>query len=401
MEISILFKGKRIKLKKKDLEMKVLNLKKKKIDSISNLAGFEEFSDLEALILDNNRLTEIEMILNLTNLKYLSLKKNRIHNIKSLEGLPNLIELDLTGNEIINISGLEHLPNLQVLRLGNNKILEINNLEYLHNLEVLILENNHITEIKNLEKLNNLTCLNLNDNEITEVKNLDDLRVLRRIYLKKNLIIKIFPIHLQNLDEFDISWNPFYFYLKTRFEDINPRIIVEYSIDPEGLERRLMVGIRNIHVPINASHLTSILPSNDNILYSTLCKARTILTGGGGVGVPRTTYRSDWVAHVLITESGIGLTKPRGRGGIEQLFFKWKDISDVKARQLEGDTAVSLLPRVSTYLLRLTYIEDFESYQAFKNRLHYFPELCVALWKWSKRNAGYWPENPKRFWDHW
>ena len=361
--------------------MNILNLKKKKIDFISNFEGFEENPELEGIILDNNRLTEIEMIPNLINLKYLSLKNNRIHNVKSLEGLQNLIELDLTGNEITNISGLENLPNLQILRLGNNKIVQINNLEYLNNLEVLILDNNQIREIKNLESLINLAYLNLNDNDITEVKNLDDLQNLRRIYLRNNWITKLFPIHLQNIDMFDIYGNPLYVYLKTRFEKIDVKIIVEYSLDPEGLQKRLMVGMRNIHVPINVSDLTNVLPSNDNILYSTFCKVRSVLSS------PTTKYVSEWISHVLITESGIAFTKPTRFSIDEFKFFKWGYIWSVKAFPSAGISAVEISPRFTSHLLRLTHIKDFESYQAFQNRLQYFPELCVSLHKWSGKEV--------------
>jgi len=391
-KISIVFKGKKFKLKKKtvniklqDTEMNILDLTKKKIDFISNFEGFGEIPELEGIILDNNRLTEIEMTPNLNNLKYLSLKNNRIHNVKSLEGLQNLIELDLTGNEITYISGLENLPNLQILRLGNNKIVQINNLEYLHNLEVLILDNNQIREIKNLESLINLSYLNLNDNDITEVKNLDDLQNLRRIYLRNNWITKLFPIHLQNIDMFDIYGNPLCVYLKTRFEKIDLKIIIEYSLDPEGLEKRLMVGMRNIHVPINVSGLTSVLPSNDNILYSTFCKVRSVFSYQPNMYLRGTKYVSEWISHVLITESGIAFTIPSKKKPLELKFFKWGDIVAVKHPPNVGISAVRILPKVVFYTFMLTHFKELESIQTFQNRLHYFPELCVSLHKWSRR----------------
>jgi len=384
-KISIVFKGKKFKLKKKtvnlkfkDTEMKVLDLKKKKIDLLSNLEGFDEIPDIEALILDNNRLSEIDMAQNLNNLKFLSFKNNNIRDIKSLKGLRNLIELDLTGNEITNISGLENLPNLQLLRLGNNKIVQINNLEHLHNLEVLILDHNLITEIENLESLTNLSFLNLNDNDIKEVKNLDGLQNLRRIYLRNNWITKLLPIHLQNIEMVDIYGNPLYIYMKTRFEKIDTKIIVEYSLDPEGLENRLMVGMRNIHVPINISDLTSALIGSDNILYSTFCKVRSVSTG------TTKRYISEWTAHVLITETGIAFTKPQRRLPPELKFYRWSDFWRVRSLPSAGTSAVEIVSGVTSYLLKLAHIKELESYQAFQNRLQYFPELCVSLKKWSE-----------------
>jgi len=375
--MSINFKGKKFEVKQeivhvrfKDVEMKTLNLRKKKIDSISNLIGLENLLDLEALILDNNRITEIEKIPDLKNLKYLSLKYNNIHDIKIMGVLPQLIELNLAGNELDKVPGLGPLPSLTILYLANNKISEINNLETMQNLEFLFLDNNLITEIKNLESLKRLTSLSLPNNQITEVKNLNELHVLRYLFLQNNRITRIFPIHLKYLDVIDILGNPFHTYLKSRFSNLTPQKIIEYSIDSEGLEKRLMVGGSNIYVPIDSSNILKYIPENEIILYSTQCNVKEILVNA----------KSYWKAHLIITESGIAITVPLGRGSVGGKFFEWNDIWEIKSK---GNSVVLLRNprRFDSLTLTLSHNIDFESNKSFSNRIKSFPAFCILQWE--------------------
>ena len=345
--------------------MKTINLQKKKIDSISNIIGIENVSDLEALILDNNRITEIEKVSNLKNLKYLSLKNNNIHEIKSLEGLPNLIELNLAGNEITNIAGLEQLPNLKVLYVANNKITEISNLEHLQHLEFLSLDDNQITEIKNLENLKSLTSLSLSGNQITEVKNLNELRHLKYLFLTNNRISRIFPTNLQYLEVFDILGNPLHTYLETRFSNLTPQKIFEYS---EGLEKRLMVGESYMYVPADYSNILRYIPENEVILYSTLCNVKEILTGG----------KSYWKAHLIITETGIAVSVPLGRGSSGGKFFEWNEIWEIKSK---GNSVVLKLNPSRFSSLTLTLYHDMAFGSNFSNRVKTFKAFCILQWE--------------------
>lgn len=354
--MSINFKGKKFKVKEKivnisyqNIKIKILNLQKKKIDSFSNLIGIENLPDLEALYLDDNQLSEIQMIPNLKNLKLLSLKNNKIHEIKNLEGFPNL----------------------KVLHLTSNKITEINNLECLQNLEFLYLNNNQITEIKNLENLKHLFLLNLNTNQITEVKNLDKVRSLRKLYLKDNQITRIFPIHL-HLEEINIYGNPFHTYLKSRFADLSVQKIIEYSIDPEGLEKRLKVGMSNIHVPLDYSSLTEIISHNEDILYSSLCN----------VTEKRINGKSYWKSHILITESGLAITVPQGGGSVGGKYFKWSDIREVRSKKNDGSVLLMRGPDdINALIITMSRDIDFESRESFSNRLNSFPDFCISLWE--------------------
>ncbi len=160
-------------------------------NQITEIKGLNALSELSFLELSNNRIAEIKGLDTLPNLNILKLSDNRITEIKGLDDLPTLTKLELSNNLITEIKGLDTLPNLEELKLSNNQITEIKGLDALPNLETLVLAGNRITGIKGLESLSKLRELNLAENQITEIMGLDTLFNLRRLNLKNNLIREI------------------------------------------------------------------------------------------------------------------------------------------------------------------------------------------------------------------
>ncbi len=169
--------------------------------------NLEELTDLIALILSENNITEIPKELgSLTNLRHLSLDHNQITEIpKELGSLTNLTYLSLDHNQITEIpEELGSLTNLSHLSLAHNQITEIpKELGSLTNLELLCLNHNQITEIpKELKSLTNLTVLYLIFNQITEIpKELGSLTNLTGLWLNHNQITEIEPSlkHMKNI----------------------------------------------------------------------------------------------------------------------------------------------------------------------------------------------------------
>lgn len=138
------YKGKKFKIKNVKGSGLHLDLRKKKIEDISQISGLDEFSDLVSLNLDENQITEITGLSNLRNLHFLSLSDNKIAEIKGLENLINLKNLDLGRNQISEIKGLENQTNLEQLNLTYNEISELKGLENLTNLNLVRLFHNPV-----------------------------------------------------------------------------------------------------------------------------------------------------------------------------------------------------------------------------------------------------------------
>lgn len=152
--MSVRYKGKEFRVKKNKL-----NLKGKNIESIYQIEGLSELTNLEVLNLAKNNIIEIQGLETLKNLKTLSLTNNRIETIKGLQNLTNLEELWLDKNKILIIDGLDMLKNLRRLSLRQNLIEEIEGLDNLTNLTYLSIDSNPFHEIKGLGALANLTTL--------------------------------------------------------------------------------------------------------------------------------------------------------------------------------------------------------------------------------------------------
>ncbi len=191
-----------VKGKKYFAEDGVLDLSNRRITDIKEIKGLEHLTNLQTLILSNNRIREIKGLENLNNLKELNLENNWIIEITGLENLINLQELYLADNEIEMIEGMENVKNLKILSLSTNKIKVIEGLEHLINLQELYLngpdywsaevgKGNFITEIKGLENLAYLQRLDLGENQIKDIKGLEHLTNLKELNLYGNQIQKI------------------------------------------------------------------------------------------------------------------------------------------------------------------------------------------------------------------
>jgi glucan-binding YG repeat protein len=98
-------------------DMISLNVIYAKSQSISNITGLENATNLEDLTLWDNYVSDISPLTNLTNLTYLDLDNNNITDLSPLYGKQYLHTLFLTSNPISDISVLLSLPNLQYVNL--------------------------------------------------------------------------------------------------------------------------------------------------------------------------------------------------------------------------------------------------------------------------------------------
>ena len=204
LEALILFNNKITKIKNLNnlTRLKLLDISN---NYISKINGLENLILLQQLHISFNRLTEIKGLENLTRLKILDLIANSITELKGLKNLILLQELYLNFNLITEIKGLERNTQLIRLHLGFTKITQIKNLENNTQLIYLYLDANEIIEIKGLNNLNQLIYLHLNCNQISEIKGLENNTQLQELYLNNNKITQI-PLMitlLQRLEIFD------------------------------------------------------------------------------------------------------------------------------------------------------------------------------------------------------
>lgn len=124
------------------------------------------------LDLHSNKITKIENINHLSELRVLNLANNLITTVENLNGLISLTELNLRRNLIEQVNGLSHCPRLQRIFLSNNRIEKFDNIGSLKDaqqLSELALDGNPIFHHKGYFEFCITTCPNLKHLDLRKI----------------------------------------------------------------------------------------------------------------------------------------------------------------------------------------------------------------------------------------
>jgi protein phosphatase 1 regulatory subunit 7 len=100
----------------------------------------------------------------------------------------NLIELDLYDNKLTKIENIGHLINLKTLDVSFNGIKVMEGFEGLTSLTRLYLVSNRFRVIQNLNPLVNLEVLDIGDNKIKTFDGIQDVSQIKELYLASNKV---------------------------------------------------------------------------------------------------------------------------------------------------------------------------------------------------------------------
>jgi Leucine-rich repeat (LRR) protein len=186
-------------------------------DSIKNITGIENFTNLEILHLNNNSISvsSLEKIKQLINLKELYLKNNGLESLPDLQVLTKLNKIDASGNGLRDLSGVYKVTNLKELYLSSNAITMTglsDYLYYLHNIETLDLSGNSISgDLARARFPFSLKNLNLSENpSINKIETLTNLSNLESLSLNNDFNIEDLQIigstYYDELNEVDVPY---------------------------------------------------------------------------------------------------------------------------------------------------------------------------------------------------
>lgn len=147
---------------------------------MKSIKGLEYAKNLKKLKLNENEISDISPLKNLTKLEYLEIQRNRIVDINPLKNLTNLTFLKLYNNLIEDITPLSNLTNLTGLDLHYNVTVEGN--------ESHKIISKGITDISALKNLKNLTFLDLSANRIEDVSILKDFDKIEHLDFSGNRV---------------------------------------------------------------------------------------------------------------------------------------------------------------------------------------------------------------------
>ena len=152
--------------------------------SISSLADFANFRNLEYLIVHKNNLQDLAGLSSLEKLVWLHIQDCAVQNIEGLAGLQHVDYLNLAVNQITDISPLGNLSQLQHLILSYNQINSLDGIATLTDLGQLRFSYNPIINnfdaIKDMEKL---ATLHFDGTKIDDISALADISTLQGLHI--------------------------------------------------------------------------------------------------------------------------------------------------------------------------------------------------------------------------
>ena len=187
---------------------------------IESITGLEYATNLERLILEANRITDLRPLANLIALQTLRLGHNYIVDISPLANLTRLTDLNLVDNQIVDVSPLTSLTQLTDLALANNAIrdfrplfglnlqsvdIDIHKLQELASSEIEITDPNLERAIRETlglpshlpiteQEMLRLTSFAAEVAQVEYLTGLEYARNLKRLYLRNNPIKDLTPI---------------------------------------------------------------------------------------------------------------------------------------------------------------------------------------------------------------
>jgi len=144
-----------------NVDMLTLNQLTANFAGIVDLTGLEWASNLTALSLAGNSITNLSKIQNLPSLRSLTLGSNPLSDFSQIATMTNLLELSLVGDSVSNVTFVNNLVGLSLLNLNNNLITDLSPISSLTNLSYLFLGRNLFTNISPLVNLTHLTDLDV------------------------------------------------------------------------------------------------------------------------------------------------------------------------------------------------------------------------------------------------
>lgn len=146
-----------------------------------------------------------------STVEVLQLNSQKISSLNGIEALPNLRKASFIGNVIMEITSVHLCKNLEELSLEDNLLTKIQNLHTLTNLKKLDLGRNFIKKVEGLQNLDCLTQLSLEDNLIDSMAGIEVLNSIMELYIGNNKLENLKEItllkDLPKLIILDISGN--------------------------------------------------------------------------------------------------------------------------------------------------------------------------------------------------
>ena len=149
------------------------------------IKGEKYSTDLTFLDLSGKDLNDwdIQDLKYMTKLERIELSNNNLGDISILQAIPSLVEIDADNNSISNISFLSELSNIKIVVMNNNRISDISVFENIPAIQKIWLNDNFITDISPIANCTNLTEIGFDNCQINDISVLNRMVRLQQLSL--------------------------------------------------------------------------------------------------------------------------------------------------------------------------------------------------------------------------
>ena len=248
------------------------------IDNIKNLSVLREFSAasntikdisplrnmnlLRSLNLSNNMISDITVLSDMTALKTLNISNNLISDISPLSYLTMLTELDISTNSIKQLNAISRLPNIEILTISNNPIQYLSPLEEYSSLKTLKIDGTSVTTLGALSDLGNIETLDCSRTSISDYSSLAKMNVKTLILSQSNLSDVSVIATANSVKMLDVSLNS--------ISDISP-IVNMTNLNILNVSNNPILNISVLQLCTTLESITCAgvpITSNEEILFS-------------------------------------------------------------------------------------------------------------------------------------
>ena len=155
---------------------------------ISDLTGLEFAKNLSGLYIDNNEITSLEPLANLTTLRQLTISSNPISDISTLSTLPTLHWLELNFTDVSSLEPLRSNTALTWLQVAYTSITTLEPLSEVTSLQEIWFQNTEVSDLSPLAGLPRMLTISAPSARISDLEPLRGLEKLDTVNVNSNFI---------------------------------------------------------------------------------------------------------------------------------------------------------------------------------------------------------------------
>jgi hypothetical protein len=179
-------------------------------NSSTSLKGLEYAINLEVILVQGSKLSDLTPLAHLKKLKSLEIVSDQVEDLTPLASITSLEFVLLDGNYISDLTPLKNLPNVKYLSLNNNNISDLSPLHSLKKLEILFVNDNFIETLTGAWNVPKLDALGFNANFVSDLSFVEAIPSLLNIQFAYNQVTDISPLQSLKLvgiqlDHTDVS----------------------------------------------------------------------------------------------------------------------------------------------------------------------------------------------------